>query len=126
MRGNRSVRDAAPVAVTPRRDYDGARRGTPRQAFPRNDAMACKESVMASDMFHQLVPVFSGMLNNLDAILTKAEQDAVARKIDPNVFLQARLAPDMLPFTRQIQIMSDQAKGGSSRLAGLEPPKWAD
>lgn len=81
---------------------------------------------MASDMFHQLVPVFSGMLNNLDAILTKAEQDAVARKIDPNVFLQARLAPDMLPFTRQIQIMSDQAKGGSSRLAGLEPPKWAD
>ncbi len=81
---------------------------------------------MASDMYHQLVPVFTGMLANLDAILGKAEQDAAARKIDPSVFLHSRLAPDMLPFTRQIQIMSDQAKGAASRLAGLEPPRWAD
>src|SRR5262245_28541361 len=66
------------------------------------------------------------MLTNLDKIFTKAEADAEARKIDPQVFVSGRLAPDMLPLTRQIQIMTDQAKGGSSRLAGRESPKWAD
>jgi hypothetical protein len=66
------------------------------------------------------------MLSNLDKIFTKAESDAETRKIDPQVFINARLAPDMLPLVRQVQIMTDQAKGGASRLAGLEPPKWAD
>ncbi|HEY8519647.1 MAG TPA: DUF1993 domain-containing protein [Gammaproteobacteria bacterium] len=80
---------------------------------------------MAIDVYDQLV-TFSAMLGNLDKILSKAEADAEARKIDPQVFLHGRLAPDMLPFTRQIQIMSDQAKGSASRLAGREPPKWAD
>ena len=66
------------------------------------------------------------MLSNLDKILTKAQGDAEARKIDPQVLMNARLAPDMFPFVRQVQITTDQAKGGSSRLAGLEPPKWPD
>lgn len=66
------------------------------------------------------------MMTSLDGLLTKAEADAEARKIDPQTFLQYRLAPDMLPFTRQIQIATDQVKGGLSRLAGLEPPKWPD
>jgi hypothetical protein len=70
--------------------------------------------------------VFSHMLSNLDKIFTKAEADAEARKIDPQVYVNARLAPDMLPLTRQVQIMTDQVKGGSSRLAGQESPKWAD
>jgi hypothetical protein len=70
--------------------------------------------------------VFSNMLSNLDKIFTKAEADCEARKIDPQVYINARLAPDMLPLTRQVQIMTDQVKGGSSRLAGKEPPKWAD
>lgn len=73
-----------------------------------------------------MVPMFSRMLSNLDGLLTKAEADAEARKIDPQVFLQARLAPDMLPLTRQVEIAVDQVKGGMSRLAGVEPPKWAD
>jgi hypothetical protein len=77
-------------------------------------------------IYDQLVPVFSHMLGQLDKVLTKGEADAEARKIDPQVFVNGRLAPDMLPLTRQIQILTDQAKGGSSRLAGLEPPKWAD
>ena len=80
---------------------------------------------MAATVHDQFI-TFSSMLGNLDNILSKAEADASARKIDPQVFLQGRLAPDMLPFTKQIQIMSDQAKGGASRLAGQEPPKWAD
>jgi hypothetical protein len=66
------------------------------------------------------------MMTSLDGLLTKAEADAEARKIDPQVFLQGRLAPDMFPFTRQVQIATDQVMGGLSRLAGLEPPKWAD
>ena len=70
--------------------------------------------------------VFSNMLSNLDKIFTKAEADCEARKIDPQVYISARLAPDMLPLTRQVQIMTDQVKGGASRLAGKEPPKWAD
>jgi hypothetical protein len=70
--------------------------------------------------------VFSRMLSNLDNILTKAEADCEARKIDPQVYINGRLAPDMLPLTRQVQIMTDQVKGGASRLAGQEPPKWPD
>jgi hypothetical protein len=81
---------------------------------------------VAITIYDQLVPVFSQMLSNLDKVLTKAEADAAARKIDLDVFVNGRLAPDMLPLARQIQIMSDQAKNGASRLAGLEAPKWAD
>jgi hypothetical protein len=79
-------------------------------------------TISISDQF----AVFSHMLSNLDKIFTKAEADCEARKIDPQVYIDARLAPDMLPLTRQVQIMTDQVKGGASRLAGKEPPKWAD
>ena len=81
---------------------------------------------MTISIYDQLVPVFSQMLDALDKVLVKAEADAAARKIDLQVFFNERLAPDMLPLSRQVQIMSDQAKNGSSRLAGQEPPKWPD
>jgi hypothetical protein len=81
---------------------------------------------VAITIYDQLVPVFTKMLNALDKVLTTAEADAEARKIDPEVFTNGRLAPDMFPLTRQVQIMTDQAKGGASRLAGQEPPKWPD
>jgi hypothetical protein len=77
-------------------------------------------------LYDQLVPVFSHMLSNLDKVFTKAEADAEARKIDPAVLVSGRLAPDMLPLPRQVQIMTDIAKGGASRLAGQDPPKWSD
>jgi hypothetical protein len=77
-------------------------------------------------IYDQLVPVFSQMLSSLDKILTKAEADAESRKIDPLVLVNDRLAPDMLPLTRQVQIMTDGAKGAASRLAGVEPPKTGD
>jgi uncharacterized protein len=77
-------------------------------------------------MYDQFVPVFSQMLSALDKVLSKAEADAAARKIELEVFFNGRLAPDMLPLVRQIQIMTDQAKGCASRLAGQDPPKWAD
>jgi hypothetical protein len=85
-----------------------------------------KGASVAITTYDQLVTVFTQMLGALDKVLTKAEADAEARKIDPSVFTNGRLAPDMLPLTRQVQIMTDQAKGGASRLAGKEPPKWSD
>jgi len=77
-------------------------------------------------MYSLSVPVFNTTLANLSAILDKAAAHAEARKIDPAVLLSARLYPDMLPFTKQIQIASDSAKGGAARLTGAEPPAFED
>lgn len=81
---------------------------------------------MPISMYQASVPVFQKMLQNLDGILDKGAASAAARKFDPAVLLGARLAPDMYPFTRQVQIATDHAKGGPARLAGLEPPKFED
>jgi hypothetical protein len=70
--------------------------------------------------------VFAHHLKNLSAILKVAERDAKTRGIDPAVILNARLAPDMFPLTRQVQIATDHAKGCCARLAGVEPPSYAD
>ena len=65
-------------------------------------------------------------LGNLDAILDKAVASAEARKFDPQVFLSSRLAPDMFPLTRQVQIACDFCKGTMARLGGVENPKMED
>jgi hypothetical protein len=77
-------------------------------------------------MYQASVPVLARTFKNLAGILTKAEADAAARKIDPSVFINARLAPDMHPLSRQVQIASDAAKGGVARLAGIEAPSFPD
>jgi hypothetical protein len=66
------------------------------------------------------------MLDNLSAILKKAEAHAEAKSIDPAVLVGARLAPDMHPLSRQVQIANDAAKGVVARLAGIDPPSFAD
>jgi hypothetical protein len=71
-------------------------------------------------------PIFIRQLNGMLGWLDKAQAHADARKFDSANYLGLRLAPDMLPFVRQIQIASDAAKGGMSRLAGAELPKWED
>jgi len=81
---------------------------------------------MALSMYQASAPVFDKMLNNLAAILTKAAAWAEARKIDPSVLVNARLAPDMFPLTRQVQIACDFGKGTCARLAGMDPPKFED
>jgi len=81
---------------------------------------------MTISMHSASVPVFVRMLNNMLGWLDKAEAYATARKFDPNNFVAMRLTPDMHPFARQIQIATDQVKGCTARLAGIEPPKWAD
>lgn len=69
---------------------------------------------------------FVKTLTNVSAILDKAAASCEARKIDPAVLINARLAPDMFPLSRQIQIMSDAAKGCVARLAGVENPSFPD
>jgi uncharacterized protein len=81
---------------------------------------------MSLSMYQAAIPAFVQMLNSLPAILDKAEAHAGSRKIDPEVLLNYRLAPDMLPFVRQIQIAADLAKGAAARLAGVEVPKHDD
>lgn len=81
---------------------------------------------MSISMHSASVPVFVRMLGNLLNWLDKAEAHAAAKKFDAAVLLGTRLAPDMLPFTKQIQIACDAAKFGVSRLAGTEAPKFED
>ncbi len=81
---------------------------------------------MAISIYDLTVPVFSKMLPAFRGVLAKADADCAARKIDPQVYLRYRLAPDMFDFTRQVQIVTDQVKGGLARLAGVEVPSWAD
>ena len=72
------------------------------------------------------VELFSSVLGNLSWILEKGASNAAQRKIEPSVLLGARLAPDMLPLTRQVQIACDVAKNSLARLAGQEPPRFED
>ena len=81
---------------------------------------------MSITMHSASVPVFVRMLGNLGAWLDKAEAHAQAKKFDTGVYLGSRLAPDMLPFSKQIQIACDAAKFGVARLAGIESPKFED
>ncbi len=77
-------------------------------------------------MYQASVPRFAAMLENLAAILDKAHAHCEARKIDPIALTAFRLYPDMFPFTRQVQIACDTAKGAVARLAGVEVPKHED
>jgi hypothetical protein len=81
---------------------------------------------MSFSMHTASVPVFQHMLRNLTHILEKGEANAQARKFEPAVLATSRLAPDMLPFTRQILIACDAAKNGVARIAGVEAPKFED
>jgi hypothetical protein len=81
---------------------------------------------MTISMYQSCVPVFIHNLNNLSAILKKATDHAEAKKIEPSVFLNARLFPDMLPLIRQVQIASDAAKTSVARLAEIEVPSFED
>lgn len=81
---------------------------------------------MSLSLYQSSIPVFVRMFGNLAAILEKAVAYTEAKKIAPEVLLNARLAPDMHPLTRQVQIASDLAKGCAARLAGVEPPSFPD
>lgn len=81
---------------------------------------------MSLTMYQASIPSFVRMLGNLSAILDKAAAHAAAKKIDPAIFVNARLAPDMFPLSRQVQIATDMVKGCAARLAGIEVPRYED
>ena len=81
---------------------------------------------MSFTMSQASLPVFEIELTALSGVLDKAAAFATAKKLDPAVLPQYRLAPDMFTLARQVQTACDQAKNGGSRLAGVEPPKFED
>ena len=82
---------------------------------------------MAISMYEASIPQFTKMLTNLSNVLNKGEEFAKARGIDDAVLVaESRLAPDMFPLSKQIQIACDQVKNGMARLASVERPKFED
>ena len=81
---------------------------------------------MKISMYQACVPTIVRSLNNLAAILEKGAAHAEAKKIEPSVLVNSRLYPDMFPLSKQVQIASDVSKGGSARLAQVEPPAFED
>jgi uncharacterized protein len=77
--------------------------------------------------FHDAaVPAFLQILGSLTGLLTKAEAHCKAKNIQPDVLLGARLYPDMLPLSRQVQLACDFAAKGCARLTGSEVPSTPD
>jgi hypothetical protein len=66
------------------------------------------------------------LLGNMGGWLDKAEAHASAKGYDPNLLLQARLAPDMFPLVRQFQNACDNAKFAAAFSSGKEPPSHPD
>jgi len=81
---------------------------------------------MAISMSSASVPLLKAMLGNLDHFLDKGAAHAEAKKFDPANLLNSRLAPDMLPFARQVLIACDAAKNGVARISGVEAPRFED
>jgi uncharacterized protein len=84
------------------------------------------ETIMTLSMYQASVPRFINALNNLSAILDKAQAHVDAKKLDEATLTSFRLFPDMLPMARQILIATDTAKGLAARLAGVDIPVYED
>ena len=85
-----------------------------------------KVSDMTLSMYQASVPAFVQTLRALDTILSKAAAYAEAGSFNAAVLLKARLYPDMLASTQQVQIATDLAKGAAGRLAGVSVPSYED
>jgi hypothetical protein len=70
--------------------------------------------------------VFSKALTQLLHVMDKGVASAKTRSFDANLLADTRLAPDMLPFTKQVQLTSDFAKNSMARLAGIDAPRFED
>lgn len=81
---------------------------------------------MAISMYQASIPQLTKMLANLSNILKKGEEFASAQSLDSKALVEGRLAANMFPLSKQVQIACDQVKNGMARLAGIEPPKFED
>ena len=77
-------------------------------------------------MHHDLFVQMAKQLRTIEGWFDKATTHATTKKYDVNSLLQARLAPDMFPFVRQIQLLCDTAKLAASRITGKEAPPHTD
>jgi uncharacterized protein len=77
-------------------------------------------------MYSMSVEAFVPTLRALTKMLDKAAQHASARKFDPSVLVNARIAPDMYPLVKQVQLACDFAKNSAGRLAAQDPPRFED
>src|SRR5262249_32664282 len=81
---------------------------------------------MTISMYKVSVPIFVQFLTSLSALLDKAAAFAGAKKVDPSVLLNTRLAPDMFPLLRQVRAATDHALNASCRLAGVDLPTFSN
>ena len=81
---------------------------------------------MSFGIYDATIPVYKQGLTTLLHLLDKAEQHANSNDVDVVTLIDAKLAPDMLDFKKQIQIACDMAKGGAMRLTGQEVPSHPD
>src|ERR1700751_2451816 len=77
-------------------------------------------------MYYQVIAQCMQSLKNFESCLDKAEQCAAAKNFDVGILLYSRLAPDMQPFTYQVQSACDYVKGAAAWLSGQTPPKHED
>src|SRR5258708_30531300 len=97
---------------------------------PWNNRLECAScfleiSPMPISMYQASTPRFAAMLRNLSTLIDKAEAHCAAKKIEPVAITTARLFPDMYPFTRQVQIACDTAKGPWPRHTSAAAPHHA-
>jgi hypothetical protein len=81
---------------------------------------------MTISMYKASVPVFVQFLTSLSAVLDKAAAYAEAKKVEPAVLLNTRLAPDMFPLVRQVRAATDHAINACARLAGADMPSFSN
>jgi hypothetical protein len=77
-------------------------------------------------MYYKVIHQCAESLRVLETCLDKTEQLAVAKGVDADAFMSRRLAPNMQPFTYQVQSACDYLKAGAAWLSGQAPPKHAD
>lgn len=77
-------------------------------------------------MYEASVPRLARILGNLDGMLDKAQAHVDAGRASERSLMEARLAPDMYPFSKQVQIACDKSRSVVARLAGLEVPRYED
>src|SRR4051794_13112764 len=119
------VRAITQVSSLSRRSISPNARGYDRLRARTANIQRPKDTLMALSLSSLTVSTFQQTLGALSKILDKAAAHCEAKKIDQAVLLGLRLAPDMLPFVKQVQLTSDFAKNCLGRLTG-EPPKFPD
>ena len=81
---------------------------------------------MPLSMSQASVSIFTQQLTTISGLIDQAVEHCRAKEVSPSDLIGARLAPDMFPFSRQVQIATDHAKGATARLSGRDVPKFED